>query len=153
MEKNLKLIEETTNELLSLMGVEVGCDVGHDDENDSVVINLNSQSQTGLLIGNRGDTLNSLQAILGIIIKNKTGDWQRILVNVSDWREKQKDRLEELADQTAQRALETGEPQHLYNLSPADRRIVHMKLSKNKSVNTESQGEGKDRFLVITPNK
>ena len=91
------------------------------------------------------------QVILGMIYKRKTGEWQRIVVDVSNWREKEEERLISLATITAQRAKDTGEVQYLYNLTPAQRRVIHLTLSENPGVSTESQGEGKDRYLAITP--
>ena len=74
-----------------------------------------------------------------------------IVVDVSNWREKEEERLISLATITAQRAKDTGEVQYLYNLTPAQRRVIHLTLSENPGVSTESQGEGKDRYLAITP--
>lgn len=54
-----------------------------------------------------------------------------------------------MAEQTAQRVLQTGEDQFLYNLSAAERRIVHMSLSEFEGVETESFGEGSERYLVV----
>jgi len=145
----LELIKEITEELLKLMGTDAKADFVIDEENDAIVITLETEEEAGLLIGNRGDTLNSIQSIIGMIFRQKTGEWQRIIVNISNWREKQEERLVGLAEQSAQRAKETGEPQSLYNLNAAQRRIVHLTLSKDKEIETESQGEGKERYLVV----
>jgi spoIIIJ-associated protein len=152
-EDKVLLIKEITKELLELMGTKAEATVSEDKETESVVIDIKSDDETGLLIGSRGDTLNSLQTIIGMIFRNKYGDWQRILVNVSDWRERQEERLKELADQSAERAIETNEPQTLYNLTPAQRRIIHITLSKNKKIETESVGEGRERYLIVKPKK
>ena len=145
----LDLIKEITEKLLKLMGTDAKADFVIDEENDAVVINLETEEEAGLIIGNRGDTLNSLQSIIGMIVRQKTGEWQRVIVNISNWREKQEERLVGLAEQSAQRAKETGEPQSLYNLNAAQRRIVHLTLSKDNDIETESQGEGKERYLIV----
>ena len=62
-------------------------------------------------------------------------------------------RLEELADQVAKRAKSSGEPQSLFNLTPAQRRIVHMTLAEDLEIKTESVGEGKERYLLVSPEK
>ncbi len=64
---------------------------------------------------------------------------------------KNEDYLNNLAEQTAQRAKETNEPQNLYNLNSAQRRIIHMCLSEDKETETESLGEGQERYLVVKP--
>jgi len=149
----LDQIREITEELLKLTGTDAKAVFVYDKKNDVVVINLESEEEAGLLIGNRGDTLNSLQSIIGMIFRQKTGEWQRVVVNVSDWRERQEERLVKLAEQTAQRAKDTGEPQSLYNLNASQRRIVHLALSEDNDIETESQGEGKERYLVVSLKK
>jgi spoIIIJ-associated protein len=73
------------------------------------------------------------------------------VVNVGDYREKEEDYLKSLAASTAQRARETKEPQNLYNLKPWQRRIIHLALSEEKDLTTESMGEGEERYLIIKP--
>lgn len=146
-----KVVKEMTEELLALMGVEGEVEAEEDKENEAVSVDIQADDEAGLLIGNRGRTLNSIQALLGMIYRQKFGEWQRILVNVDDWREKEEDRLSNLALQTAERAKSTGEEQALYNLTPAQRRVVHLTLADDKEVQTESKGEGKERYLLVSP--
>lgn len=145
----IKTVELIINELVKLMGVDVKIEVVEDKEQEMIVVNLDSKDEAGLLIGNMGETINSLQNIVGIIYRQKTGEWQRILINVGGWREKQEDKLKQMAQQTAERAKETGQPQNLYNLKPNQRRIIHMILSEDKDVITESVGEDDERYLVV----
>jgi len=145
----LKKIEESAIKLLSLMGSLAKVNVTSDEESQSVIINLETEEETGLLIGRQGETLMAIQTILGMIARKNFEEWVRITVNVGDWREKQESRLKELATQTALRAKETGEPQYLYNLTPNQRRIIHLTLSEDKELETESQGEGIERFLIV----
>lgn len=147
------IVKKITKELLALMGSKARAKVSEDKETDSIVVDIESEDEAGLLIGSRGDTLNSLQSIIGMIFRKRYGDWQRILVNISDWRERQEGRLRELADQSANRAKETKEPQTLYNLTAFERRIIHITLSKDKEIETESAGEGRERYLIVKPKK
>ena len=144
-------LKDLSQKLLELMMISADVEVGEDKKNDSLTVKIDAKDEAGLVIGNRGMTLNSIQVILGMIYKRKTGEWQRIVVDVSNWREKEEERLISLATITAQRAKDTGEVQYLYNLTPAQRRVIHLTLSENPGVSTESQGEGKDRYLAITP--
>lgn len=145
----IKTVEKATKELLELMGSVAKVEVVEDKKNEAILVNLDSSDETGLLIGRHGETILSIQTVLGMIVKQKTGEWIRIIVNVGDWREKEEAHLKELAVQAAGRAKETGEPQYLYNLSSAQRRIIHLFLLEDAEVKTESQGEGKERFLAI----
>src|SRR3990172_1360376 len=93
------------------------------------------------------------EEVLGMMVRQETGEWKRVLVNVGDWREKQEEYLTQMAKTTAERAKTTGEPQPLYNLTPAQRRVIHMALSEDSEIETESQGEGEERYLVVKPKK
>lgn len=149
--KEIKQIEEMAVELLGLMGTDSKATAEYNNENEAVVVSVDAGDEAGLIIGNRGRTLNSIQTVLGMMNRGRTGDWRRILVDVADWREKEEERLAQLAKQSAQRALDSGEPQYLYNLTPSQRRLVHMALTSNKEVVTESHGEGSERYLVVSP--
>src|SRR3972149_210616 len=144
-------VKDLAKELLSLMGTSVGVEVSEDVENDAIVVDIDAKEETGLLIGRRGETLMSLQTVLGIMARQELGEGTRVVVNIGDWREKEEERLRALALSAAERAKETGEAQPLYNLLPAQRRVVHMALSEDATVETESLGEGAERYLVVKP--
>lgn len=145
----VKITQKFVDELLTLMASQAKASVTLDKENDALVVNIDPADETGLLIGRQGETLLSLQSIIGIAVKQLLGEWKRVVVDIADWREKQEEHLKSLAQSTAQRVIETGEDQPLYNLTPAQRRIIHMELADNEEVTTESMGEGPDRYLVI----
>ena len=149
IKKDTEILEELSKELFSLMGVKVDVRVDKDEENDALLINLEVDEERGLLIGKKGETINALQIVLGTMLKQSLGEWKRVLVNIGDWREKQEEYLKNLALQAVERVRSTGESQKLYNLNAAQRRIVHMVLSEEKEVVTESEGEGIERCLVV----
>lgn len=148
---DLLLVKEITTKLFKLMGIKSKPEISEDKENEAILVDIKTDEEAGLLIGNRGETIDSIQSILGMIFRQKTTQWKRIIVNVADWREKQKNRLSELANQVAERARMSGEPQPLYNLNPGQRREIHLALSEEKDIETESLGEGKERYLVVKP--
>jgi spoIIIJ-associated protein len=150
---NIKKLQEEVNKLLDLMGTEAKAKVEKDKKNDALLVNIDTEKEAGLLIGNRGSTVSSLQTILGQIVRQQTGEWVRVLVNVADWREKESARLQDMAESVAERAVQTGEEQPIYNLTPSQRREIHMKLSEREDVVTESKGEGRERYLVVVPQK
>jgi len=153
MEKNVKVLQKLTDELFSLMSTKAKAEASFDKDNDSFIVNVDAGDETGLLIGKKGETLLGIQTVLGFLLKQKVGEWKRVLVNVGDYREKEESYLKDLAATTSARAKETGQPQNLYNLKSWQRRVIHMVLSEDKEVITESEGEGEDRFLVIKPKK
>ena len=148
-ETNIEVAQKLSEELLTLMGVEGKIDVSEDKENQALVIDISSDNETGLLIGRHGQTLLSVQAAIGMMLKQKLGEWIRVIVNVGDWRQKEEEHLKDLAESTAERARTTGEPQPIYNLTPSQRRIVHLALSEDPDLSTESEGEGEERYLVV----
>lgn len=153
MKKNVEVLQKLSEELFELMTVSAKIEASYDKENEAFVVNIDGGDATGLLIGKKGETLNSIQTILGVLLKQKTGEWMRVVVNVGDYREKEEDYLKGLAETTAARAKETGEPQSLYNLKPWQRRVVHMALSEDKDLVTQSAGEGEERYLVVKSKK
>lgn len=143
-----KTVEDLARNLIALIDPKIKVSV-NELQDEVYEVNLETVDETGLLIGFRGENIIAIQTVLGIMLKNITGEWVRVVVNVGDYRQKQEQKLFELAEQTAERALETKEAQPIYNLSSAQRRIIHLHLSERSDVVTESQGEEPDRFLVV----
>lgn len=148
-----KEIESILSQLVELLGIQVSFIVEKEStpagEEDSYRVTLDSPNEAGILIGAHGSTLFALQSFLSLALRQRFGDWVHVNVDVGDWKKKQEDHLVDLAKQTAQRAISTGEPQQLYNLTPDQRRVIHMALAEEKNVTTESEGEGRDRYLII----
>lgn len=141
-------IQKLTEELLNLAGVSAQVEV-IDMGDNTYEVNLSTDDETGLLIGFRGENINAIQTVLGLMLKGQTDEWYRLIVNVGDYREKQEQKLKELADNCADRAIETKEAQPIYNLNASQRRVVHMHLSQREDVVTESEGVEPERYLVV----
>lgn len=150
MEKTVKELKIITDELLSLMSTHASSKVSYDKENETYIVNINGGDETGLLIGKKGETLLAIQTILGVLLKQKIGEWLRVTVNVGDYLEKEEEYLKNLALGAAARAKETKEPQNLYNLKANQRRIIHMILADDPEITAESEGEGEERYLVVS---
>lgn len=143
------LIQSTAEELLSLLGADGTVSVSEDKENEAYNVEVETQD-AGILIGHHGETIDALQLVLNQALFSKL-DNKRVVLNIGNWRERRRDTVLGLADNIVARVLETGTPQPIYDLTPAERRIVHMHLSENTDVVTESEGEGRDRHLVVKP--
>jgi len=143
--------KKLAEELLNLMGSKAKIEVNEDKENDAVEVKIITENERGLLIGNRGETLTSIQTMIGMMLKQKVGEWKRVVVDIGNWREKQEEYLKNLAIQTADRVKQTGEPESLYNLNPSQRRIIHLVLAEIKGIETESMGEDEERYLIVKP--
>lgn len=146
-----KQIESIAQELVRLLGIEAEITVSSEQQEGEELfhVEINAGDESGLLIGSHGATLQAIQSFIGMAMKQKSGEWLRILVDIGNWRQKHEDYLVGLAKQAAERARQSGEAQHLYNLTPVQRRVIHMALSQEEGIVTESQGEGDSRYLVV----
>ena len=120
------------------------------DESFQLNLELN-EKDTGILIGYHGDTITSLQLILGLMLYKQTGNWTRLIVNIGDYREQKQASLEKTADDTVRKVTFSGESIALFNLNSFERRIIHMYLKDHPDVISESDGEGRNRHLIISP--
>jgi spoIIIJ-associated protein len=146
---NIDIVKQLTEDLLGRLEVtgSVAVDV---DETDAYRVHVETE-ETGLLIGFHGRTLESLQIMLGILTSKKLGAWVKVYVNVGDYREKREETLMLMAQRAAERALTQGRPIELANLSASERRVIHLTLSGDERVETESVGDGLRRILLVKP--
>lgn len=121
-------------------------------EDDEVVSFELLSEDADLLVGTDGQTIEAMQYIANLIARRQT--WktdQSITLDADGYREKKQQEMALLASQTASRVRQSGRPAELAGLSPAERRHVHMALRDEAGITTESQGEGRDRVLVVRP--
>ncbi len=145
---NLKLVEKHAQILFKHLGIPAEFTVTQDKDTDYLVLQIDTES-TGLIIGYRGETLSAVQQILSHQLKKETNEWQKLIVNVGGYREQREQTLLQIAQNAAKKVEFSGEPYIFTNLTPPERRIVHMALQDNPKITTESQGEGKHRQLVV----
>lgn len=146
----IKATKEITEELLKLLLLEAKVEVNEDQENKAISVAIDTE-EPGILIGYHGETLSSLQLMLGIMVSKKINEWVRVVVNVGDYREKREEVLKRMALSAAQKAKFSQEPVTLPPLSGNERRIIHLALTDNPDVITESEGEGEERRVVVKP--
>ena len=150
-------LKSITLELFEKIGIKAEIQASHSKNEETgeqtVEISIESPEQTGLLIGSHGSTLNAIQVFLGMAARQILGEWIRVVVNIGDWKEKQEEQLLGLAQNAASRVVSTGEAQRLYNLTPSQRRVIHLHFLNDKDIKSESEGEGEDRHLVLSLRK
>lgn len=142
-------VKEITEDLLKRLEV-VGTVAVDVDETGAYQVQIDTE-ETGLLIGYHGRTLESFQIMLGIIVSKKLDAWVKVYVNVGDYRQKREETLMHMAQRAAERVTSFGHPVELPNLSPSERRVIHLTLGGDERVTTESVGEGINRTLVVKP--
>ena len=142
------------NNILSLSGVNVVCNVRtlDDPEVGGPIIDL-SGDDSGLLIGRRGQTLQSLQFMVNMIVRKELGEGTRVVLDVERYRQRRESSLRDMALKVAERVAQTGRSITLEPMSAADRRIIHVSLADREDVSTESVGFGDDRKVSIFPKR
>jgi len=154
MKKKLDVIKKTAQELLEKMGVEaeVEVEVRKDKEDEVIQVQLNSKEDNALLVGYNGNNLAAFQLILGIITANKLSEWSRLIVDIDGYRQKRQAELEEVARRALERVGTNNQPVTITGLTSWERRTIHLFLKDEKGIETYSEGEGRNRQLVISPN-
>lgn len=153
MEENEKqIIEESLRELLSKMGFDVEIVIKESTEDPmSVTCDLSTSSDSNLLIGQGGVNLQALQHIARLLVRKKIQQKIRFVIDINGYRQEKNQSIIELANQAAQQAVAEKRAVVLRPMSTYERRVVHLELSKNDSVVTESIGEGEGRKVVVKP--
>ncbi len=147
-----KIIKSETEALLGKMIDKYEVEVAETDGIFQVVIKTEEEVST--VIGRHGETIRAIQKILEVILYKQMGEAVDILVNVNDFREKQKEKLEALASEYAAKAENSGEPVEIKDLSSYERKLIHEYITSNfPSLTTFSVGEGRDRKLIIEAKK
>jgi len=146
MDDIAKIIKEEAEILLEKIGTQGSVEVAPDEESFKLQIETD---ENALLIGKHGNTLSSLELILSLIVAKKTGEFKRIIIEVGGYREAREEYLRELAGRTRDEVIDTGNEKTIRGLKPWERRVVHMYLSEGGDVVTESEGEERDRVLIV----
>ena len=120
-------------------------------ESDSTITARIEGEDLGLLIGRRGQTIDAIQLICYRAAFRGVKDRKRVEVDAAGYRERQREQLERQADQAADRALKRGRPMDLEPMTAQERRIVHDRLKDRAGIETYSEGDEPDRFVVVAP--
>jgi spoIIIJ-associated protein len=118
------------------------------DENDAVRINITG-SDLGILIGRRGQTLDSLQYLTNIVANRHSNHHLRIVLDAEQFRERRRQTLEALSERMAMRVIRTRKEIMLEPMTSQERKIIHARLQTNPNVKTFSQGDEPNRRIVI----
>jgi spoIIIJ-associated protein len=149
--KDLSVLQQTIEKLLQLMEVTAAVTL-EVDESQIVKVQIDGDN-LGALIGYHGETLSALQTVIGLMINRDVmvGDEDRykVVVNIGDYRQRQKESLEALARRSAERVRFNRKPLTLAPMSSYDRRIIHLALERESDITSESIGEGRDRRLIV----
>ena len=143
-------IEEARNFLANILkAMKIDAEINIEEDDDTLHINLNGKNM-GLLIGYRGETLDSIQYLVSLVV-NKVHELphKRVILDTENYRSKREETLKGVAIKTANRVMKTKRSFKLEPMNPYERRIIHSALQANAFVVTHSEGEEPFRRVVI----
>lgn len=149
MEESIIYAKKYLEDILSFFGLNT--DVYATNSDDEVIeLNIPSTHMNGFLIGHNGETVRAIQYMVSSALKNNDYEISRVNIDVADYKKARADRLAEVAAGWIKEAKDTGKDKHLEPMNPADRRTVH-KVASEYGIQTESEGYGRDRHIVLKP--
>ena len=147
MEESIAYAKKYLEDLLSFFGLNT--DIYATSEDGEVIeLDIPSTQLNGFLIGQRGDTMRSLQFIVSSALKNQNFPFTRVNVDVAEYKRQRADRLAKTAEDWVKQVQESGKPYEVRPMNAADRRVVH-RVAADAGLSSESVGEGRDRHIVL----
>ena len=150
--KKSNLLDDTyefLNKMFAAMNMEVKSEIDYNEENRTMNIDF-SGDEMGILIGKRGQTLDSLQYLISLVVNKESDAYIKVKVDTEDYRERRKQTLENLAKILSYKVKRTRRPVTLEPMNPYERRIIHSALQNDRYVETHSEGDEPYRKVVIT---
>ena len=136
-------------DVFQAMNMVVVIDAKFDETENALDVEL-SGDEMGVLIGKRGQTLDSLQYLISLVVNKGTDEYIRVKVDTENYRQRRKETLENLAKNISYRVKRTKRPVSLEPMNPYERRIIHSALQNDRFVTKHSEGEEPYRRVVVT---
>lgn len=146
-------IEDNIRDFLSKVfaAMDLKVEIFLEKEEEGKVINVELKGdEMGVLIGKRGQTLDSLQYLTNLAVNKNAEDYVKVKIDTEDYRKRRKETLENLAKNIAFKVKRTKRPISLEPMNPFERRVIHSTLQNDKFVTTHSEGEEPYRHVVVT---
>ncbi len=149
-EKKQERALEFVKSVVEKMGLNAEIDIKEED--GTLFVNIESPD-VGVVIGRRGETLDSLQYLTGLVVNKDSAQWTRVILDASGYRKRREESLVDLAKKKAQRVKHTKRKLSLEPMNPQERRIIHTALQDDPQVTTFSEGEEPYSRVVIALKK
>ena len=143
---------EFLNGVFEAMQLEVNISMDYEESDKTLSIDL-AGPEMGVLIGKRGQTLDSLQYLTNLAVNRSSENYTRVKIDTEDYRRRRKETLENLAKNMASKVKRTKKAVTLEAMNPYERRIIHSALQNDNNVTAHSEGEEPYRYVVITLKK
>ena len=144
-----EVAENFLHDVFNAMNMAVTVDVDYDEDKKTMDIEI-SGDEMGVLIGKRGQTLDSLQYLVSLVVNKEVEEYIRVKLDSENYRERRRETLENLAKNIAYKVKRTKRSVSLEPMNPYERRIIHSALQNDKYVTTYSEGEEPFRRVVVT---
>jgi spoIIIJ-associated protein len=148
MDDSINYAKKYVEDMLSFFGLNT--DVRATYEEDVIELSVPSTYLNGFLIGQRGDTLRSLQFLTSSALKNQGHEFYRVNLDIADYKKHRQDRLAREVEKWVSDMRDKKQGRHLKPMNAADRRIVHKVIGEYSDLTTSSEGVGRDRHVVVT---
>ena len=146
-EASIQFAKKYVEDVLSFFGLNT--DVYATSEDGTVIeLSVPSTHLNGFLIGQRGDTLRSIQYLISSALQNQGYEIVRVSVDVADYKRHHADRISQTAESWIEKVKQTGEPFEVKSMNAADRRTIH-RLAAEHGLTSDSEGDGRDRHIVL----
>ena len=145
-EESIAYAKKYLEDLLSFFGVNV--DVTASVEDDVIELSVPSTDSNSVLIGRNAETLRSLQYTVSTTLRNQNAALVRVNVDIADYKKQRSEKVAERAREWIENVRTTGDS-YVANLNAADRRVVHQVAKEFEDIETFSEGEGRERRIII----
>ena len=149
---DLDVAEDFLRKIFKTIGMEVTLTSVMDEEEGCLNIDMSGE-EMGVLIGKRGQTLDSLQYLVSLVVNKNEEEYVRVKVDTENYRQRRKETLENLAKNISYKVKRTKRPVSLEPMNPYERRIIHSALQNDKYVTTHSEGDEPFRHVVVVLKK
>ena len=146
-DESVRFAKKYLEDILSFFGLNTDVSATCDDE--IIALSIPSTYLNGFLIGQRGETLRSLQYLVSTTLRNREAAITRVNIDVADYKQQRAERLTKQAEEWIEKVRTTGTTYKVHPMNAADRRVVHHVVGGYSDLSTRSEGEGKDRHVVI----
>ena len=145
-QESVEFAQKYLADLLTFFGVNIEVDAKLTD--DVIELTVPSTDINSLLIGKNAETLRSMQLVLSTTLRSQGASVSRVNIDIADYKKQRAEKVAKQAREWIEEVLQTGDS-HVAHLNAADRRVVHHVASEYPNIRTFSEGEGRDRKIVI----
>lgn len=145
-EQSIAYAKKFIEDILSFFGENIAVEASYND--DILSINIASSDLNSILIGRNAETLRSLQYVVSTVLRNNDAAITRVIIDIADYKKQREEKIAEKARGWIEEVRQTGDS-HIAHINAADRRIVHRVAADYSDIRTYSEGEGRQRYIVI----